>query len=132
MTGPRVLGAIGVIFGLLTIVAGGSVVLDLGTARADHGAYVPFVVWFNFLTGFAYVAAGAGLAGTRAWAAPLAAAIAATTALAGLALGVHVAMGGAYERETVVAMLVRFALWSGIAGYACRRQGCRVGAAAGG
>lgn len=128
---PRVLGGIGVFFGVMTVIAGGSVVFDLGTARADHGQYVPFVLWFNFLAGFVYVAAGVGLVRLRAWAAPLAAAIAAGTAIVGFALGAHVAMGGAFERETVVAMGVRFVLWSGLAAYSCRRFGCRSGVVAG-
>jgi hypothetical protein len=41
---------------------------------ADMGAVVPFVLWFNFLAGFAYVAAGLGLwypqAGQRAFRLP--------------------------------------------------------------
>ena len=45
---------IAVIFGLLTIVSGGRALFG----GADMGAVVPFVLWFNFLAGFAYVAAG--------------------------------------------------------------------------
>ena len=50
-----------VIFGLLTIKSGGSVLFVDGVAREEAGNYVPFVLWFNFLSGFAYLIAGAGL-----------------------------------------------------------------------
>jgi len=38
-------------FGALTVVSGGM----------DMGAVVPFVLWFNFLAGFAYITAGLAL-----------------------------------------------------------------------
>ena len=34
-------------------------------ARRAAGAIVPFVLWFNFIGGFAYVACGLGLWGRR-------------------------------------------------------------------
>lgn len=49
------------------------------------GNFVPFVVWFNFLAGFAYIAVGVGLWVRRRWAVLLAAALAAGTALLWLA-----------------------------------------------
>ena len=48
-------------FGLLTIKEGGTILFGGDAARASAGNYVPFVLWFNFLAGFAYVVAGAGL-----------------------------------------------------------------------
>ena len=30
-------------------------------ARAAAGQFMPFVLWFNFIAGFAYVVAGVGL-----------------------------------------------------------------------
>ncbi len=42
---------VAVIFGLLTIFSGGRALFG----GADMGAVVPFVLWFNFLAGFAYV-----------------------------------------------------------------------------
>ena len=116
----RVIALIAIGFGLMTIREGGAVLFDDGAARAAAGSYVPFVLWFNFLAGFAYVTAGAGLWMRRRWAAGLAMAIALATALVFLAFGVHVALGGAWERRTVIAMALRTLVWTGIAAMAWR------------
>src|SRR5512142_1757785 len=110
----RVAAAVAVAFGLLTIGEGGSVLFGSGEARRAAGHYVPFVLWFNFLAGFGYVAAGIGLWGRRGWALALAATILAGSALAFLAFGVHVMRGGAYETRTVAAMAVRTTVWLAI------------------
>lgn len=115
---PRLLGATAVLFGVMTLFAGGAVLFDIGPARAEHGQYVPFVLWFNVLSGFAYIAAGIGLALRRRWAAVLAVAIAVGIAATSLALGGHILSGGAFERETVVAMAVRLLFWTGLSVYA--------------
>ena len=118
---PRTLtiaAAVAVIFGLLTVVSGGRALFGGG----DMGAVVPFVLWFNFLAGFAYVIAGVGLWMRRRWATWLAMAIAVATALVFLAFGVHVALGGAWERRTVIAMTLRTLVWVGIAAIAWRRS----------
>ena len=86
------------------------------------GAVVPFVLWFNFLAGFAYVAAGLGLWSGRAWAPGLALAIFAATLLVLLAFGLHVARGRPYEARTVGAMLLRTGVWGVIAFLARRRS----------
>ncbi|MFP5405340.1 MAG: hypothetical protein ACLGHY_03010, partial [Gammaproteobacteria bacterium] len=85
---------VAVVFGLMTIRAGGSVLFGSEEARRAAGAWVGFVVWFNFLAGFAYVAAGAGLWARRRWAALLAFLIAAGTLVTFAAFGIHVAAGG--------------------------------------
>lgn len=100
-------------FGAVTVYSGGSVLFGSGAQSA--GAYVPFIVWFNFLAGFAYVAAAAGLWLRRRWAVGLSAALALSTALAFAALGWHIAGGGAHEARTVAAMAVRTLTWSLIA-----------------
>jgi hypothetical protein len=109
----RVVGLIAVLFGAATIYAGGNVLFGSGAAGA--GNYVPFVVWFNFLAGFAYVAAGIGIWLRRPWAGPLAAALAVLTAVVFAAFGVWVATGGAYEIRTVAAMTLRTVVWVAIA-----------------
>jgi len=109
------LSLIAIGFGVVTIKAGGGVLLGGPEARAAAGDYVPFVVWFNFVAGFAYVAAGVGLWKRHRWAVRLAAAIAGATAMVFLAFGAHVLMGGAYEPRTVAAMTLRFGLWLAIA-----------------
>lgn len=82
---------------------------------------MPFVLWFNFVAGFAYVIAGAGLWMQQRWAALLAVAIVAATALTFAAFGVHVYFGGAYEPRTVIAMSLRTLVWAVIAAVAWRQ-----------
>jgi hypothetical protein len=107
-------------FGLLTIRAGGTVLFGSAAARSAAGHYVPFVLWFNFLAGFAYVIAGAGLWLRHRWAVWLAVVIAATTALVFATFGVHIYAGGAYEMRTVIAMSLRTLVWVTIAAIAWR------------
>ncbi|MEO7200530.1 MAG: hypothetical protein ABIY56_10000, partial [Dokdonella sp.] len=45
----RVISAIAIAFGLLTIKEGGAVLFFDGAGREAAGNYVPFVLWFNFL-----------------------------------------------------------------------------------
>ena len=122
----RVIALIAIGFGLMTIREGGAVLFYDGAARDAAGSYVPFVLWFNFLAGFAYVIAGVGLWMRRRWATWLAMAIAVATALVFLAFGVHVALGGAWEQRTVIAMTLRTLVWAGIAAMAWRRSAANV------
>jgi len=108
-----------ILFGLLTLKAGGSV-LFTEAARKAAGNYVPFVVWFNFIAGFAYIAAGVGIWKLLQWAVPLSAAIAVSTLLVFAAFGVHVISGGDYEMRTVAAMTLRFSVWAAISYFYCR------------
>jgi len=113
------IGAIvAVAFGVATIVSGGRALF----AGVDMGAVVPFVLWFNFAAGFAYVLAGIGLWLERDWGRVLAIGIFAATLLVLLAFAVHVLRGGAYEMRTVGAMVLRTAVWAGIALTAARRR----------
>ena len=83
-------GIVALIFGLATLAQGGMTLFGDVATRAAAGNIVPFVLWFNFLAGFAYVAAGIGLAFDRRWAVRLAALIAATTAAVFVAFGIYV------------------------------------------
>ena len=99
-----------IIFGIITIISGGkSLFTEVGSGAA--GNYVPFVLWFNFVAGFAYIFAGVGMAQDRAWSKKLAVSIAATTCLVFVFFGIHIAMGGAYENRTVIAMVLRSGFW---------------------
>lgn len=111
---------IAIAFGLLTIKEGGAVLFGDGVARAAAGHYVPFVIWFNFLAGFAYVIAGAGLWALQRWAVWLALLIAGATAVTFAAFGVLVLSGGAYETRTVIAMILRTSIWGAISWVAYR------------
>jgi hypothetical protein len=115
------ISSVAVGFGLLTIKEGGAILFGDEMARAAAGNYVPFVLWFNFVSGFAYVVAGAGLWMQQRRAVWLAVAIAAATALTFAAFGVHVYSGGAYEPRTVIAMSLRTLVWVTIAAIAWRR-----------
>jgi hypothetical protein len=114
----RLAAVIAVLFGAATVASGGNVLFGSGAQGA--GNYVPFVVWFNFVAGFLYVVAGAGLWRRRAWATWLALALAVATAGAFAALGLHVERGGAYEARTVLAMTLRLGVWVAIAALALR------------
>ena len=81
---------------------------------------MPFVLWFNFVAGFAYVVCGLGLWKRQRWSVPLAVFIAVATGLVFTAFGVHASSGGAYEARTVGAMVLRMLLWTGIAAIAHR------------
>jgi len=114
-----------IFFGLLTLKEGGSVLFFEGTAREAAGSYVPFVLWFNFSAGFAYIAAGIGLWGMKRWSAYLAVIIAVSTLIVFTAFGVHVLRGGAFEMRTVIAMPLRSSIWLAIA-FAANRLFLRV------
>jgi hypothetical protein len=97
-------------FGLLTLISGGSVLFN-SQARQAAGNSVDFVVWFNFLAGFAYIIAGVGLWRLQGWSVWLSFLIAGATMLVFALFGVYVFSGGAYEIRTVAAMALRTAVW---------------------
>ncbi|WP_127115921.1 hypothetical protein [Shimia sediminis] len=107
MTKIRFAASFAIFFGGLTLLTGGSTLF----AGLDMGAVVPFVLWFNFLAGFAYVLAGIGLILARPWAVWLAAGIAVTTALVALGFAVHVLQGKPFEVRTVGALILRCGVW---------------------
>lgn len=115
---------IAVAFGIVTIIVGGKTLFGGAEQRAAAGNIVPFVLWFNFVAGFAYVFAGVGLFLWKRWAARLSAAIASATIAVFIAFGLHVFLGGAFEVRTVGAMIIRSAVWIVIAASACRTLGC--------
>ncbi len=115
---------VAIAFGILTVIVGGHTLFGNQATRAAIGNIVPFVLWFNFLAGFAYIAAGFGLFLWKNWAAPLSAIIAIATLGVFVAFGTHILLGGAYETRTVGAMTVRSVVWIVIAVAACRALGC--------
>lgn len=117
---------IGLLFGLLTIKSGGAVLFIDGVDREQAGNYVPLVVWFNFLAGFAYIIASAGLFLKKKWAVWLSITIAITTLLIFGIFGIHVFNGGSYEARTVVAMSLRSSVWVMIGIFSYRQLICPV------
>lgn len=109
--GLRIAAGVAIVFGLLTIFAGGRALFGGAEARAAVGNAVPFVLWFNTFAGFAYVAAGVGLLARRRWAVVLSAAILLATLGVFVAFGIHVVRGGAFEVRTVGAMTLRSVVW---------------------
>ena len=105
---------VAILFGLLSVLAGGSVLFGGQTVAEMAGQTVSFVLWFNFLAGIVYIAAGGGLLFRRRWAVWLSALIALFTGLVFAAFAVHVLFGGGFEMRTVGAMASRLVLWLGI------------------
>lgn len=100
---------VAIAFGVITVWVGGKTLF--GGAQDRPANIVPFVLWFNFAAGFAYVVAGLGLFFWKRWAACLSAAIAIATVCVFIAFGIHIAAGGAFEARTVGAMAFRSAVW---------------------
>ena len=119
----KIAAIVAVLFGLLTIFSGGQALFGGTEARAAVGNAVPFVLWFNFTAGFAYVVAGAGLLIRQSWAVWLSAMIVLATVGIFAAFGLHVVQGGAYEMRTVGAMTLRTAVWFTISMIAIKRIG---------
>jgi len=111
------LGIIAVLFGLLTIISGGRTLFN-AEAQELAGNYVGFVLWFNFLAGFAYIIAGVGLWFWQRWAMWLSFVIAAATLVIFVAFGIQIWRGGSYEMRTVAAMGLRIITWLVIAALA--------------
>ncbi|MBL0213405.1 MAG: hypothetical protein IPQ07_05955 [Myxococcales bacterium] len=94
-------------FGVATVAEGGRVVFG----GHHDGPVVTFVVVFNFLAGFVYVAVGAAILGRRRWAPAAAWAVTAATALVFGAFAVHAGSGGAFAPRTFAAMSLRMVFW---------------------
>ena len=111
---------IAVAFGIVTVFVGGATLFGPPAA----GNIVPFVLWFNFIAGFAYIIAGGGIFLWKRWAARLSAMIAIMTTAVFVALGIYILLGGAYEPRTIGAMTIRSLVWIVIAVATCRALGC--------
>jgi hypothetical protein len=119
-----VLALIATILGIVTVIVGGKTLFGGAEERTAAGNIVPFVLWFNFVAGFAYVIAGVGLFLWKRWAAQLSAAIAVATIVMFVAFSIHIFLGGAFEARTIGAMIIRSAVWVVIAVSTCRTLGC--------
>lgn len=107
----KLLGGIALLFGLLTIKEGASVLFFNGEARTAAGNFVPFVLTFNFIAGFFYVLAGASILTGFKWSTPIAVLIAATTLIIFIVFGFHIYSGSPYETRTLAAMTLRSLFW---------------------
>ncbi|HIP24145.1 MAG TPA: hypothetical protein EYG79_11215 [Rhodobacteraceae bacterium] len=106
-----VLAIIAMAFGALTLFSGGRNLFDAGVI-SEAGNTISFVLWFNFLAGFAYIAAGALLWMWKLCGVRLSAVIAGATLLVFLAMGIYVIQfDGLYNGKTVGAMVLRSSVW---------------------
>lgn len=108
----RTVGGIAGVFGLTTLAAAGNVLFGPPPVQDLAGDIVPFVVWFNFCAGFAYVAAAIGLWTARPWGHRLAIVIAVATFVAGLGYAYVALTGKAVEPRTGAALAFRTAVWA--------------------
>ena len=111
----KAIAALAMVFGAVTVVSGGTVLFGPEAAEDMAGQFVPFVVWFNFGAGFAYIAAGLAIWVGHRWALGISVAIAIATAVVAVGFAFWVLQGGAFEMRTVGALALRFAVWVAIA-----------------
>jgi hypothetical protein len=111
----RPVAVIAAIFGALTIYSGGMALFAGPESRAAVGNAVPFVLWFNFAMGFAYLAAATLIYQRHPLAKPLAWIVGLATAAVFAAFLVTILSGTAYEMRTMGAMVLRSGFWLGIA-----------------
>jgi hypothetical protein len=109
-----ILTVIAILFGVLTIKSGGQVLFGGNSYQKAAGNYVLFVVWFNFLAGFVYLVAGAGIWARQRWAVWLSLLIVIATIIVFAFFGLHILEGGEYETRTVAAMSLRSLVWTSI------------------
>ncbi|NOR62401.1 MAG: hypothetical protein GQ535_07920 [Rhodobacteraceae bacterium] len=106
-----VLAIIAMAFGALTLFSGGRNLFDAAVI-AEAGNTIGFVLWFNFLAGFAYIAAAVLLWMWKLCGVRLSAVIAGATLLVFLAMGIYVIQfDGLYNGKTVGAMMLRSSVW---------------------
>ena len=118
MTRNRLIGAVAIAFGALTLWSGGMVLFGPDAARVAAGRIVPFVLWFNLLSGAVYIAAGIGIFLGRRFGKILASALAVALAVLFASFLVSIAGGQEWEIRTMVALVIRFAFWC-LAAWAC-------------
>ena len=97
-----------IIFGIVTIAAGGAAIFF---NDSFFGHVIPWVVWFNFLSGFVYIAVGLYVWFDRRVAQKLSVFIFFGTSLVFVLIGIHIASGLAYEKRTIAAMAFRWVVW---------------------
>jgi hypothetical protein len=111
-------------FGVVTIIVGSKTLFGDQAERAPAENIVLFVLWFNFIAGFAYIIAGCFVFLWKRWSAQLSAVIAIATVAVFIALGIHIVLGGAFEARAIGAMTARSLVWIVIAAATCRAFGC--------
>jgi hypothetical protein len=119
----RIASIVAITFGILTVLSGGIAVLGWEPSNQLLGNIVVPILWFNFLSGFAYLLAGAGLWAVKQWSVWLSALISLSIVCAAAYLTQHILVGGAYEVRTVGALIFRGFIWLAISWVAHRHIG---------
>lgn len=108
------------LFGLMTLMEGGSLIRSLSREEMVERHIVPTVLYFNVASGLAYVAIAVVALRWRGRSFVPAAVLALLISGMGIFLGVHILSGGEYLGRTVGAMTVRFFFWLGFSLWAWR------------
>jgi len=107
----RLIGTVAIAFGILTLWSGGMVLFGPDAARVAAGRVVPFVLWFNFLSGAVYVAAGFGILQGRRFGKMLAGVLALALTVLFAAFLARIAVGQEWETRTLGALTLRLLFW---------------------
>lgn len=110
----KIAGFVSAFFGLLTVFAGGSVILDLFGMQEMEGNYVPFVVWANFICGFLYLMAAYGFFKRKEWTTTIMKLAVWILAAAAIVLMVWIWNGEPYENKTIAALGFRILVTLGL------------------
>lgn len=105
--GSQVTAALLGLFGLVTLVASGAILFNLGGAPEAAGRYVPVVVWMNFFAAFLYLAATYGFLARKTWTPAVLAIALVLLGVAAIGFFVHVRAGGDHEQRSMGALVFR-------------------------
>lgn len=107
----RLIGAVAIAFGALTLLSGGMVLFGPDAVRVSAGRVVPLVLWFNFLSGAIYIAAGIGILQGHRFGKMLAGVLALALAVLFAIFLASIAGGQEWEMRTMGALTLRFLFW---------------------
>lgn len=110
----KIAAIVSAFFGLLTVFAGGSVILGLFGMREKEGNYVLFIVWANFICGFLYLIASYGFFKRKNWTASIIGSTVWILVAAIIVLFFWIVNGELYENKTITAMIFRILLTLGL------------------
>lgn len=103
------------VFILVTLYLSSSIIFDWFALREAQGDYVLFVVWANFIAALIYLVALFGFFRYEKWTWEVLGVAAMLIFTAFIGLLFHIDSGGAYELETIRALVLRFMITTGFA-----------------
>lgn len=103
------------LFGVMTLAEGGSTFFRYSFAEMVQNNIVPFVLTFNFFSGFVYLFIAMGIFQERIFVRfqvlRIARYLLIAIALVFAGLGIYIFSGGAFMKHTVITMTVRLSFW---------------------